>query len=284
MISIVLLGTGGAVPTPDRSPTASWITLDDRTLLLDPGPGALSRLIKSPHGPNSLDAVDSVLLTHLHPDHCADLVPLFFALRLSLLTSQRPLQLIGPRGLASYLERLGDLYGEWMEPRQRAVVVTELSPGEVLIPATDSTWAIGSDTSQASIQCFQAAHFEDHFSAWNLGYRFQDSSDHTLVCSGDSGPCDTLDLAATGADLLVVECSTPDDMTTDGHMSPGRIARLAQKSNPGRIVLTHLYSTVDKLDAAALVREQWPGNVVVARDDDCFTIPHPALKDPTCER
>jgi len=248
MISIVLLGTGGAIPTPTRAPSASWITLDDRSFLLDPGPGALSRLVKPPHGPNSLDAVTAVLLTHLHPDHCADLVPLLFALRLRISTSEAPLQIIGPRGLAGYLAKLHELYGEWTEPRLRPVIVIELEPGDRLSPSSDTggIWAVTSIDTDPSVICFSSAHFEDRFSAWNLGFRFTDLQGHTLVCSGDSGPC--------------------------------------RAAEPASVVLTHLDPLIDRLDAAALVREQWQGEVVAARDDDRFTVPPSAVKDPSCDR
>ena len=76
MIGFLVLGAGGAVPTPTHSPAAYWVTVDEHPILLDPGPGALVRLIGSPHGPDSVDEIETVLLTHMHIDHCADLVPL----------------------------------------------------------------------------------------------------------------------------------------------------------------------------------------------------------------
>lgn len=273
MVSIVLLGTGGAVPTPDRSPTASWITLDDRSILLDPGPGALLRLVASPHGPDSLDAVDTVLFTHLHPDHCADLLPLLFALRLRSLVSERPLQLAGPRGLAAYVDGLRGLYGDWTEPRRRRLEILELAPGEGLSTSLDGSggWSVTSDGAGAAILAFRAAHFEDRFSAWNLGFRFRDRDGHTLTHSGDSGPAPDLTAAARGAGLLVVECSLPPGGELEGHLNPAQVAELCVETDPGSVVLTHL-PPGDAGAAVAAVRAAWPGSVTAARDGERFTV------------
>ncbi|HRX49831.1 MAG TPA: MBL fold metallo-hydrolase [Candidatus Krumholzibacteria bacterium] len=280
MISIVLFGTGGAVPTPDRSPSASWLTLDGRSLLLDPGPGALARLVASPHGPDSLDAVDAVLFTHLHPDHCADLLPLLFALRLRSLTSERDLQLIGPRGLAAYVEGLRGLYGEWAEPRRRRLEVLELAPGQGLSTSsdTDGGWTVTS-ADDAPVRAFRAAHFEDRFSVWNLGYRLRDASGHTLALSGDSGPCAELAAAARGADLLVVECSLPSGRELEGHLTPEQVAALCLETEPASVVLTHLPPGEAGAEAAALVRAAWSGPVTPARDGDLFAVPIPLREE-----
>lgn len=275
MIAIVLLGTGGAVPTPDRSPSASWIALDGRSLLLDPGPGALARLVASPHAPDSLDAVDTVLFSHLHPDHCADLLPLLFAFRLRSLVSEKPLQLCGPRGLAAYVDGLRGLYGDWTEPRRRPLEILELAPGQGLSPAADTGdgWRVTSDGAAAPVLAFRAAHFEDRFSAWNLGFRWRDRQGHTLVHSGDSGPSAELAAAARGTDLLVTECSLPPGGELEGHLNPAQVGALCLETGPRAVVLTHLPPGDGGAAAAAAVRALWPGPVTAARDGDRFAVP-----------
>ena len=54
-----------------RSSAGTWITLEDRNLLLDPGPGTLVRCAKSrpPLDPTKLDAI---ILSHQHIDHAND--------------------------------------------------------------------------------------------------------------------------------------------------------------------------------------------------------------------
>lgn len=272
MIEFLILGAGGAVPTPERGPAAYWLTVDGRSLLLDPGPGALVRLVASPHGPDTLERIDTVLFTHLHLDHCSDLGALLFALHMKELSSTRPLQLIGPRGLGGYLSRLEDLYGDWVVPCSREVAVLEIAPGDVLGPTTDTGgWAVGASAG-STLQPFAVAHFEDHFSAENLGYRIRDGAGRVLVFSGDTGPGGHLAEAAAGADLLVVECSTPDETAIEGHMSPSRVAELCAEAGPRRVVLTHIYPPTAGLDLPALVGADFDGEVVAARDGDLFSL------------
>jgi phosphoribosyl 1,2-cyclic phosphodiesterase len=71
---IKFLGTAGArfvVAKQLRSSAGTWITLEDRNLLLDPGPGTLVRCAKSrpPLDPTKLDAM---ILSHQHIDHAND--------------------------------------------------------------------------------------------------------------------------------------------------------------------------------------------------------------------
>jgi len=76
---LIVLGSGTAVPRADRA--SSCYLVDDgagHVLLVDLGPGALHRAAAAGC---ALPDIDAVLLTHVHPDHCADLVALQFALR-----------------------------------------------------------------------------------------------------------------------------------------------------------------------------------------------------------
>jgi phosphoribosyl 1,2-cyclic phosphodiesterase len=71
---IKFLGTAGArivVAKQLRSSAGTWVTLNERNLLLDPGPGSLVRCIKSrpPLDPTQLDAI---ILSHQHIDHAND--------------------------------------------------------------------------------------------------------------------------------------------------------------------------------------------------------------------
>jgi ribonuclease BN (tRNA processing enzyme) len=272
MIALLILGAGGAVPTPDRGPAGYWLEVDGRTLLLDPGPGALVRLVASPHGPDGVDDIDTVLFTHLHPDHCCDLTALLFALRLKALRNERPLQLIGPRGLAGYHTRLGELYGDWIVPYRRTVEILEIGAGDVLAPGTVlGGWAPGALDGPA-LRAFAADHFEDRFSVENLGYALRDAAGRTLVFSGDAGPGGGLAAAAAGADLLLVECSMPDDHAIEGHMTPSRVAELCAAAAPARVVLTHIYPDTAALDLPRLAGAGHDAEVTAAVDGDYFLL------------
>ncbi len=275
MIRFLILGAGTAVPTPTRNAAAYWVELDGRGILLDPGPGALIRLISSATGPRDVDGIDTVLLTHLHIDHCTDLAPLLFALHSPIPQSTAPLQLFGPPGTVTYLQRLRDLYGSWVQPAKRELQVQEVVPGQILCSQGGSTfpWSLGTTAADCCIQAFAAQHPQDRFSQVCLCYRFTDEGKRSAVFSGDTEPCAGLEEASRDADLLVVECSTPDELATPGHMTPSRVGALAAATRPRQVVLTHIYPPAAALDLPALVRQDYDGPVHMAQDGDLFTLP-----------
>lgn len=269
MIRLHVLGAGGAIPTASHGPAAYWIEIDGHGLLLDPGPGALVRLVRQPGAPDTVDAIDTVVISHLHLDHTADLAPLLFALHSVLARETVPLQLVGPAGLADFLAALRALYGSWLEPRRREVVVREVTGGETLdLPGGGRA------------EPFPVAHAAKRFGTVCLGWILSDREGRRLVFSGDTGPCTVLERAAAGCDLLLVECSTPDDLAVDGHLSPGRVAELARNTRPGLVVLTHMYPLVANQHPQRTVSEVAGTDCVAARDGNVFTIPHETETSP----
>jgi len=262
MITMHVLGAGGAVPTPTHSPAAYWVVLDGDPVLMDPGPGALVRLVRSGAAPRGVDDIGQVLFTHLHPDHHGDLVALLFALHSPVPARTDPVVLTGPVGLEGLLAKLRGIYGRWLEPHRRELVVREIAPGDVVpFPAGGRAGS------------FAVEHDQDRLAESALGFRFVDAAGHVLVFSGDTGPSAGLEKAAAGADLLVVECSCPDHLETPGHMTPSLVGRLCLAAGPKRVVLTHQYPDAAALDLAPLVNAIWAGPVHQAVDGSVYRVP-----------
>lgn len=247
---------------PGYSPAAYNVIVDGFPILMDPGPGALVRLVQSGDAPRGVDDIDMVLVTHLHPDHSADLVALLFALHSVVPEREDTLTLRGPRGLISLLDKLGAIYGSWLEPRRRSLDIQEISPGEVI-----------SLPGGGSVHVFAANHPQDRLTETALGFKFFDAGGRTAVFSGDTGPCPALEEAAQGCDLLVVECSTPDELATKGHLSVSQVGELCVRCQPARVALTHQYPAVAALDLPHLIGQIFQGPVHQARDGDCFIVP-----------
>jgi len=287
MISFHVLGSGAAVPSPDHGQPAYWVVVDGRSVLLDPGPGALARLVNSPHCPDSLDGIETILLTHYHLDHCADLAPLLFALRSPLLQSTRPLHFIGPPGLTRYLDGLRQLYGHWMPPLRRRLDLTEIEPGQTVQATTDAAcdWrAVSTNsppiTTGPVFLAFAAAHGDTTVGEVCLGYRFVDAAGRSVVFSGDSGPCSDLRRLARETDLLVVECAGAHEQSPAGHLTPEDVGALGAETKPRQLVLTHLQpapGTADCQEQQLLtrVRQTFAGPVRVAHDGDLYKVPPP---------
>lgn len=262
MIRFHILGAGGAVPTASHTPAAYWVTVDDDPILLDPGPGALVRLVKSGAAPRGVDEIGLVLLTHLHPDHHGDLVALLFALHSPVPARRDALQLYGPPGLVRLLDQLRGIYGRWLEPRHRTLEVREINSGDrIPLPAG------------GCCEAFAVDHPQDRLAEIALGYRFVDTRGHVVVFSGDTQACAGLEQAAAGVDLLVTECSTTDDWTIAGHMNPSQVGPLCAAARPRRVVLTHQYPAAAAQDLAAAIASHYDGPVEQARDGDVYLVP-----------
>ncbi len=89
----------------------------------------------------------------------------------------------------------------------------------------------------------------------------------TLVYSGDTGPCDALDEAATGADVLLAEASfeSGTDNPPELHLTGADCGRTAARAGVGRLVLTHVPPWHDPAVAEAEARAEWSGPIEVAR-------------------
>jgi ribonuclease BN (tRNA processing enzyme) len=260
MITLHVLGAGGAVPTATRGPASYWIDRDGHGLLLDPGPGALVRLVRQAGAPDSVDLIDTVLLSHLHLDHTHDLAALLFAQHSILARREGELRIMGPVGVQRYLEGLNELYGDWMAPRLREVVVTEVAAGDrIELPG-------------GPVTALPAHHPVARFTSDGIGWLLEDHEGHRLAYTGDTGPHAPLAAAIDRCDLLVAECSTPDDLAVDVHLSPAGVIELVRNIAVDRVVLTHLYPPVAAQEPHRRVAVATGVDTVSARDGGVFTV------------
>lgn len=257
MSRLVVVGSGTVVPEADRGGSCFWLELGEGMVLLDCGPGAVQGLVRwSLAWPRVTDLV----LTHFHADHVGGIPGLFFALKHGLLpeTREAPLDVWGPPGTRRLFERLADALGGFLLEPGYPLRVHDVAPGGTAelqgglrlsthkTPHTDESQAvrIGSPTAQ-------------------VGY------------SGDTGPSDTLGPFMAEVDLLVVECSLHDEEVGDNHLSPSRVARIAREARPGRLILTHVYPHLRKVDVAGLVRAAGYADAIVEVAHDGMTLPLP---------
>jgi ribonuclease BN (tRNA processing enzyme) len=242
---LVVLGSGTGLATPKRSGPALLIAAGDTRVLIDCGPGTLLRLAEVGLDPTALDAV---LLTHLHVDHCSDLPPLLFARRSPELPLPMNRLMIVGSGVTDHVRRLHDLHGSWIDQREGAPVVYELVES-----------------------CFEIAPWHVEWTRTNhidssVAYRFEHAAGGSLVVSGDTGHCKELVDLARDVDTLVLECSFPDPPAFTTHLSPKTAGDLASLTNCGRLVLTHFYPSVEATDIRGGVGERFAGSLVLAED------------------
>ena len=109
---LVVLGAGSILPRAGYGCAGYALrpTPDGALTLFDCGPGSLRAL-----GAAGLElgAVERVVLSHYHPDHCLDLFALFFARR-NPNHEPRPLEVIGPAGLERIQSGAEQAFGGWV--------------------------------------------------------------------------------------------------------------------------------------------------------------------------
>ncbi|TDC52736.1 MBL fold metallo-hydrolase [Jiangella ureilytica] len=228
---LTVFGGCGAWPAAGQACSGYLLEHDGFRLLIDPGYAVLPRLLAA------VDAagVDAVVVSHRHPDHCADLNPLLRARALGDVPVP-PLPVLAPAGAVDAVLALDSM-------RSMASAVE-------LIVVDDG------DTLRTGPFELTAALLPHHVP--NLGVRIS-AGTATLAYSGDAGPDPALVELARDADLLLIEATYPDAVPDeDAGLLCSAVEAAEQGAAAGarRIVLTHLWPGSDPaayLTAAATV-------------------------------
>lgn len=246
---IIFLGTGTGVPSADRSSSSVLLRLSGANLLIDLGPGTLRQLAKVSI---TVAEIDYIFLTHLHPDHSADLASFLFASKYPpYLKNRTPFHLLAGSDFETFHKGLKNLYGHWIE-------LPEGLFKSILLPQ-DGPWE--KTFSLFSVESLPMAHTSS-----SLGYRITLPDRKVLVFSGDSDYSDSLVKLAQKADLLVLECSFPEGRKVEGHLTPSLAGRIAREAGVKQLALTHFYPECQGEDLIGPCRREYGGPVKLAED------------------
>lgn len=209
-------------------------------LMVDFGPTALMRLQLEGLSPEQLDGV---VFTHLHGDHIGGF-PFLLIDALYNHPRGRALPLLGPVRTRECLEALLDACYDEMKARMPLVPIEidEFLPGEAR------------DFLGYRVQAFAADHMDPPHRP--LCLRVTDAHGASVAFSGDTRVCPGLFEAASGADLLVAECTRLSAPAGQHCTWDDWRAELAQprRLRARKLLLTHLGEDV-RGRLAALVRE-----------------------------
>jgi ribonuclease BN (tRNA processing enzyme) len=255
-ITATILGSGTGVPSLSRSACALLAETAGARVLFDCGPGTMRRLLEAGCG---IFDLTHIFLSHFHPDHTAELVPLLFATRNPAAGPGRraPLTLVAGRGFAGFFARLKAAYGDWIDIGPGMLAVIELETGG---PAHRDFPDFAIDSAPV-----------DH-SPESLAFRLTARGGRSLVYSGDTDFTAGLAALARRADLFVCECATPEGHKVRGHLTPGEAGELASRAEVGTLVLTHFYPVCENADIAAECRRTWSGPLALATDLAVFRL------------
>lgn len=241
---VTILGAGTVIPAPQRSPAGLYVRAGREHLLFDAGPGTLQRLRKL--GITFLD-VDRIFFTHFHIDHCLDLASVLFAARIPISPRTKPLSIYGPPGLKRVYHGLTQAFPRQIGPRGYRLVLRELGEECLRLPG----YAVRSRWMRHRVPA--------------LGFRVTERG-RAFAYSGDTDVCPGVVAAGRGADLLILECSVPDDQKIPGHLTPSECGAIAAASGCRHLVLTHFYPVFRRCDIRRHVRRAFRGRLTIARD------------------
>jgi ribonuclease BN (tRNA processing enzyme) len=246
-VRLVTVGTGTVVPDPERASACHWVESGEDRIILDCGAGALQGLARAGL---AWGRVSHLIISHFHADHIGEIAPLIFAMRHGLASPRTaPLQVWGPPGSKRLFANLAAAFGEWVSEPGFKVTVNELEPaGEARL-------------GELRLSVHSTPHTEE-----SLALRIA-AGGATLGYTGDTGPDEGLSEFFAGVGVLLAECSLPDDLVAENHLSPGSLGRMAVAAGVERLVVTHVYPQLAGQDVPALIRQAgYAGTVIMAED------------------
>jgi ribonuclease Z len=248
---IILLGTGAALPDPDRCHTSILVTLNNgRHFLLDCGHGATRQLLRVNVNPAD---VERLLLTHLHHDHVCELP--FFVISGWILSRTGSLPVHGPRGTKHLVSHLFEGGAFDADIQARASYPARQANIDAVRPQV-SEYGVGVVFEDGEIKVTAEAvdHIPPEVSPC-FGFRIE-AEGKIIVFSGDTKPCEGIAKLAREADLLIHECTFTNvfiehrrksAVGTFSHTSPSDLGRLAVSAKVKSLVATHI-GHVDSLN------------------------------------
>jgi len=267
---VTFLGTGGAVPTVQRGPSAVLVAREGDRLLFDCGEGTQRQMMRYGTG----FGVGHIFLSHMHGDHVLGLPGLLQTWDFN--DRESPVAVHAPAGTRERVERLVAATGD--RPSY-PVRVHQVDPGDVALDrdayevravAVDHrTTAVG----YALIEAERKGRFDREKAEEELGIppgpkysRLHEGEpvEHDgrtvrpeevvgpprpgrrLVYTGDTRPCEGVVAAAENANLLIHDGTFGDDRAErareTAHATAREAAAVANRAGAKRLALTHISS------------------------------------------
>lgn len=241
-MQLTVLGCAGTFPGPTSPCSGYLFEHDGFRLVVDLGAGALGSLQRH----IDLLDVDAVYVSHLHADHCIDLVAYSYARRYHPAGVPPTLPVYGPKGTA---QRICQAFEE--PPTNGLLDVydfREVPPGELEI----GPFTVRTVQSNHPVEC--------HAMRITAGGR-------SVTYSGDTGRCPELVELARGTDLFLCEASWAHGDNPEGvHLSGREAGEHAREAGVGRLVLTHIVAWADAGQIAMEARDAFGGGDVVVAE------------------
>ncbi len=276
---VIILGTGTPVPDANRSGPGVAVVTNGEAYVFDAGGGMVKKAMQAWDKYDMPELypqdIKYLFITHLHSDHIHDIAELsghrWWGRR------QR-LSVFGPKGLNDYVGHMNDMLT--IEADIRAAGTPEQLVTDrhgYLTSSTEIVDGIVFSNDDITVEAFTVPHGEIKPA---LGYRVT-TADKTIVISGDTTYSETLAEKARGADILIHEVYSGDQLSRqsefwqdyhgNSHTSGKQVAAVANIAQPDLVVLYHiLFFDASPEDIVGEVKRTYDGDVVMANDLDMF--------------
>jgi len=253
---LTIVGCSGSLAGPG-SPASCYLVQAEHggrtwNLLLDLGNGALGALQRH------IDptAIDAVVLSHLHADHCLDLCGLYVAQKYSpMVVARTRIPVYGPAGTGERMARAYDMTPP--DGMHHEFDFRELVDRQGV--------RIGPFTVTPHLVCHPGQAY---------GIRVE-ADGEVLAYTGDTDTCDGLNVLFHNATLVLADSAFVDgrDEAQGIHLSGSRAARAAvDAGGVRRLMLTHIPPWNDPAVCRAQADAVWPGEVELAEPDAVYEL------------
>lgn len=235
-MELTVLGCSGSYGAPAGGACSGYLVrAGGAALWLDCGNGTLANLQR--HA--AMQDLTALVITHWHPDHCADIYGLHVLLKYGLGRTGFPVY--APEGTADRLATLVD--GDWGGAFAWAAV------------ADDDAVTVG----RAGLRFSRTSHPPPTLAVEVT------ADGKRLVYTADTGPEWSPEAFGGGADLVLSEASFQKDNESSGvHLSARQAGEAARAAGARRLMLTHLWPGLDPTASVVEGSEAFGREVMLA--------------------
>jgi ribonuclease BN (tRNA processing enzyme) len=251
-----VLGSGSCIVSQERCSSGYLVESENDLVMVDSGAGTSDMLRRKGV---VTDEIDAIINTHRHPDHISDLIPIIQdKVVRSFQKEESGIGLYGPDKHKDYLK--SRIFYEMKENSENfdSSFGFNLEIGNIEKVSSVSGFDIDS---------FPADHGPKGFKCVSLKISRKEK---TIFFTGDTDYFEDLAENASGADLIVADCSKPDEKKVEGHMTPTECAKLAEEAGADVLLLSHLYPEAEDSNLIQAAEKVFKGEIEVA--DDLMTL------------